>query len=76
LGRALRLGRRALNLLDLDATDDTLYGNREGRFYHGHYRDYCYLLLYVFCGEHLLCSRLPDGRGYSVIAGIQATPHN
>jgi Transposase DDE domain group 1 len=44
--------------LDLDATDDALYGHQEGRFYHGHYRDYCYLPLYVFCGEHLLCSRL------------------
>jgi hypothetical protein len=45
-------------ILDLDATDDILYGNQEGRSYHGHYRDYCYLPLYVFCGEHLLCSRL------------------
>jgi Transposase DDE domain group 1 len=45
-------------ILDLDATDDTLYGNQEGRFYHGYYRDYCYLPLYVFCGEHLLCARL------------------
>ena len=44
--------------LDLDATDDILYGNQEGRFFHGHYRDYCYPPLYVFCGEHLLCSRL------------------
>ena len=45
-------------LLDLDATDDVLYGNQEGRFYHGYYHDYCYLPLYVFCGEHLLCARL------------------
>src|SRR5208282_6685048 len=45
-------------VLDLDATDDILYGKQEGRFYHGHYHDYCYLPLYVFCGEHLLCSRL------------------
>jgi len=45
-------------ILDLDATDDILYGNQEGRFYHGYYHDYCYLPLYVFCGEHLLCSRL------------------
>jgi hypothetical protein len=45
-------------VLDLDATDDTLYGNQEGRFYHGYYHDYCYLPLYVFCGEHLLCARL------------------
>lgn len=45
-------------ILDLDATDDLLYGHQEGRFYHGYYRDYCYLPLYVFCGEHLLCARL------------------
>ena len=45
-------------ILDLDATDDILYGNQEGRFYHGYYHDYCYLPLYVFCGKHLLCSRL------------------
>jgi Transposase DDE domain group 1 len=44
--------------LDLDATDDILYGQQEGRFYHGYYHDYCYLPLYVFCGEHLLCARL------------------
>jgi hypothetical protein len=44
--------------LDLDATDDILYGQQEGRFYHGYYHDYCYLPLYVFCGQHLLCSRL------------------
>jgi len=45
-------------ILDLDATDDVLYGHQEGRFYHGYYRDYCYLPLYVFCGEHLLGARL------------------
>src|SRR3989442_2545157 len=45
-------------ILDLDATDDILYGHQEGRFYHGYYRNYCYLPLYIFCGEHLLCARL------------------
>jgi len=45
-------------VLDVDATDDPLYGRQEGRFYHGYYRDYCYLPLYVFCREHLLCARL------------------
>jgi hypothetical protein len=44
--------------LDLDATDVILYGHQEGRFYHGYYRDYCYLPLYVFCGGHLLGARL------------------
>ena len=50
-------------VLDLDATEDTLYGHQEGRFYHGYYRDYCYLPLYVFCGEHLLCWRASESRG-------------
>jgi hypothetical protein len=45
-------------ILDFDATDDPLYGQQEGRFFHGYYRNYCYLPLYVFCGEHLLLSRL------------------
>ena len=44
--------------LDLDATDDPLHGNQEGRFFHGYYDCYCYLPLYIFCGEHLLCARL------------------
>ena len=44
--------------LDLDATDDPLHGDQEGRFCHGYYRCYCYLPLYFFCGEHLLCARL------------------
>ena len=45
-------------ILDLDSTDDPLHGNQEGRFFHGYYGHYCYLLLYIFCGEHLLCARL------------------
>ena len=45
-------------VLDIDNTDDILYGKQEGRFFHGYYGDYCYLPLYIFCGEHLLCARL------------------
>ena len=45
-------------VLDLDATDDTIHGNQEGRFFHGYYGNYCYLPLYIFSGEHLLCARL------------------
>ena len=44
--------------LDLDATDDPLHGHQEGRFFHAYYGNYCYLPLYIFCGEHLLCARL------------------
>lgn len=45
-------------VLDLDATDDPLHGRQLGRFFHGYYQHYCYLPLYVFCGEHLLCAKL------------------
>lgn len=45
-------------ILDLDATDDPLYGNQEGRFFHGYYQNYCYLPLYIFCGEFVLCAKL------------------
>ena len=45
-------------VLDLDATDDPIHGQQEGRFFHGYYRHYCYLPLYIFSGEHLLCARL------------------
>jgi hypothetical protein len=45
-------------ILDLDATDDPLYGKQEGRFFHGYYGHYCYRPLYIFCGQFLLCARL------------------
>jgi len=45
-------------VLDLDATDDPLHGRQEGRFFHGYYDCYCYLPLYIFCGDHLLCAKL------------------
>jgi len=45
-------------ILDLDATNDPVHGNQEGRFFHGYYDQYCFLPLYVFCGEQLLVSYL------------------
>ena len=45
-------------VLDLDATDDPVHGNQEGRFFHGYFGNYCYLPLYIFSGEFLLCARL------------------
>ena len=45
-------------ILDLDATDDPVHGDQEGRFFHGYYDCYCYLPLYVFCGRHLLAAKL------------------
>ena len=49
-------------ILDVDATDDPLHGKQEGRFFHGYYKRYCYLPLYVFCGEHgLVCAAAHGG---------------
>ncbi len=45
-------------IIDVDATDDPVHGHQEGRFFHGYYRHYCYLPLYIFAGEQLLCARL------------------
>ena len=45
-------------VLDFDATDDPLHGKQEERFFHGYYDSYCFLPLYVFCGEQLLVSYL------------------
>ena len=57
-------------VLDLDTTDLPLHGHQEGRFFHGYYDSYCYLPLYIFCGEHLLGARLrtadQDGAAGSV----------
>ena len=45
-------------VLDIDTTDFAIHGEQEGRFYHGYYDHYCYLPLYVFAGEQVLCARL------------------
>jgi hypothetical protein len=58
-------------VLDVDATDFPLHGEQEGRFFHGYYDCYCYLPLYIFCGEQILCARLrPSNR--DAAAGSQA----
>ncbi len=54
-------GRKAPSeplILDLDATDDPIHGEQEGRFFHGYYGHYCYLPLYIFCGQSLLWAQL------------------
>ena len=47
-------------VIDVDATDDPLHGDQEGRFFHGYYGHSCYLPLYFFCGDRLLCARLRE----------------
>ena len=49
-------------VLDFDATDNPLFGQQEGSFFHGYYDSYCYLPLYVFCGQQLLCAYLRPSR--------------
>ena len=56
-------------VLDIDATDDAVHGHQEGRFFHGYYDRYCFLPLYVFCGDHLLAAYLRP-------AGIDPAKHS
>jgi Transposase DDE domain group 1 len=54
-------------VLDIDTTDMALHGKQEDRFYHGYYKHHCYLPLYIFCGDHVLCARLrPSSIGPAV----------
>ena len=57
-------------VLDLDATDVPLHGGQEGRFYHGYYREYCYLPLLVFCGAEPLLVRLRSA-AVDAAAGVE-----
>lgn len=45
-------------ILDFDATHNIVHGEQAGRFFNGFYDEYCFLPLYVFCGQHLLVSYL------------------
>lgn len=56
-------------VLDFDASDVPLHGDQEQAQFHGYYDRYCYLPLYVFCGQSLLaCLLRPskiDGAGHA-----------
>jgi hypothetical protein len=61
-------------VLDIDTTDLPLHGKQEGRFFHGYYDEYCYLPLYIFCGEQVLCARLRESNhdaAYGSLTEIQ-----
>jgi hypothetical protein len=61
-------------VLDVDTTDLPLHGHQEGRFFHGYYDEYCYLPLYIFCGEDVLCARLREANhdaAFGCLAEIQ-----
>lgn len=59
-------------VLDLDSTDDPLHGQQLGRFFHGYYGHYCYLPLYIFCGDHPLVALL---RPSNIDASAGCLPH-
>jgi hypothetical protein len=58
-------------VLDMDTTDLPLHGKQEGRFFHGYYDNYCYLPLYVFCGDHVLCARLREANHDAAFGCLQ-----
>jgi hypothetical protein len=58
-------------VLDLDATDDPLHGQQEGRFFHGYYRSDCYLPLYIFAGDFLLCAKLRTADGDGAAGAVE-----
>ena len=58
-------------VLDVDTTDLPLHGNQEGRFFHGYYDNYCYLPLYIFCGEQVLCARLREANHDAAFGSLQ-----
>jgi hypothetical protein len=59
-------------ILDIDSTDDPVHGEQEGRFFHGYYDEWCYLPLYVFCGEHLLWAELRSADTEPAVGALPA----
>ena len=58
-------------ILDMDATDDKIHGEQEGRHFNKYYDSYCYLPLYIFCGDELLCSRLQTAKEDAAINSVE-----
>src|ERR1700683_2567715 len=58
-------------ILDVDTTDLPLHGKQEGRFFHGYYDSYCYLPLYIFCGDHVLGARLREANHDAAYGSLQ-----
>src|SRR5258708_29430971 len=63
--------RPAKIILDVDTTDLPLHGKQEGRFLHGYYDNYCYLPLYIFCGEQVLWARLREANHDAAFGSLQ-----
>ena len=60
---ASKAGRPKELVLDIDATHMPLHGSQEKAHFHRYYDNYCYLPLYVFCGQDILaCVLRPSSR--------------
>jgi hypothetical protein len=60
---ASRSSRPKELVLDIDATHVPLHGEQEKAHFHRYYDNYCYLPLYVFCGQDILaCVLRPSSR--------------
>lgn len=59
-------------VIDLDASDDPLHGQQEGRFYHGYYKNYCYLPLFAFVGSVPLWAQLRTSDGDAARGSVEA----
>src|SRR6266704_5072499 len=59
-------------ILDLDASDDPLHGQQEGRFFHGFYGHYCYLPLFAFVGSIPLWAELRTSDGDAARGSVAA----
>ena len=49
-------------ILDFDATNDPVHGEQDERHFSAFYNGYCFLPLYVFCGEQLLVAYLRSAK--------------
>jgi hypothetical protein len=58
-------------VIDLDATDDPVHGDQEGRAFNGYYDAWCYLPLYVFCGRHLLAAKLRSAKHEASFGAVE-----
>lgn len=61
-------------MLDLDATDDPLHGQQDGPFFHGYYQTYCYLPLYVFCGDSGPAAKLLRADQKGAAGAVETVP--
>jgi Transposase DDE domain group 1 len=59
-------------VIDLDASDDPLHGQQEGRFFHGYYGCYCYLPLFAFVGSVPLWAELRNSDGDAARGAVEA----